>query len=67
MTAACPRSVVGWGAHASQIHEPDKLDQRIREWAKEAGESIGAEAAERFRVIVVDDDAEEGPTEESTV
>jgi len=67
VTAAIDRKVEALRAHASQIHEPDKLDQRIREWAKEAGEPIGAEAAEGFRVIVIDDDAEEGPTEESTV
>jgi LmbE family N-acetylglucosaminyl deacetylase len=61
------RKVEALRAHASQIKEPDKLEARIREWAKEVGEAIGVEAAEAFRVIVIDDDPEEGPMEESTV
>jgi LmbE family N-acetylglucosaminyl deacetylase len=67
VTSTIGRKIEALRAHGSQIHEPDKLEERIREWAKEVGEPIGAEAAEGFRVIVIDDDPEEGPTEESTV
>jgi LmbE family N-acetylglucosaminyl deacetylase len=62
VTATIGRKVDALRAHASQIHELDKLDGRMREWAKEVGEPIGVEAAEAFRVIVIEDDQEEGPT-----
>ena len=48
-------------AHASQIHQPDRLDDRIRSWAAEEGAPIGATAGEAFRLIVIDEDADEGP------
>lgn len=67
VSATIGRKVEALRAHASQIHEPDKLDERIREWAREVGEPIGAAAGEAFRVIVIDEDPEEGPMEESTV
>ena len=57
-TARSPRCA----AHASQIHEPDKLEERIREWAAEEGAAIGVEAAEALRVVVIEDDEDEGPT-----
>ena len=62
VTATIGRKVDALRAHASQIHEPEKLDARMREWAKESGEVIGVEAAEAFRVVVIEDDEEEGPT-----
>ncbi len=51
-------------AHASQIRHPAHLEPRIRAWAREEGEAIGVAAAEAFRVIVIEEDAdeEEGPT-----
>ncbi len=45
-------------AHPSQIREPERLEPRIREWAREEGQRIGVEAAEAFRVIVIDEDGE---------
>ena len=62
VTATIGRKVDALRAHASQIHEPEKLDARMREWAKESGTVIGVEAAEAFRVVVIEDDEEEGPT-----
>jgi len=62
VTATIGRKVDALRAHASQIHEPEKLDARMREWAKESGAVIGVEAAEAFRVVVIEDDEEEGPT-----
>ena len=35
--------------------------KRIRTWAAEEGEPIGTTAAEAFRVVVIDDDEDEGP------
>jgi len=37
--------------HASQIREPEQLEERIRTWAREEGERAGVSAAETFRVI----------------
>jgi LmbE family N-acetylglucosaminyl deacetylase len=47
-------------AHASQIREPEALMERIRAWAAEEGSAIGVPAAEALRVIVIDDDEDEG-------
>jgi LmbE family N-acetylglucosaminyl deacetylase len=58
------RKVDALRAHASQIREPDRLEAKIREWAREEGERIGSEAAEAFRVIVIEDDADEAPMAE---
>jgi LmbE family N-acetylglucosaminyl deacetylase len=49
-------------AHASQLGDPDGLDERMRTWAREEGQSIGVEAAEALRLIVIDEDEVEGPT-----
>jgi LmbE family N-acetylglucosaminyl deacetylase len=55
------RKIAALRAHASQIKEPAKLDERMRAWATEDGESIGVAAAEALRVVVIDDDEDEGP------
>jgi LmbE family N-acetylglucosaminyl deacetylase len=65
VTATIGRKVDALRAHGSQIHEPDKLDARMRAWAKEVGEPVGVEAAEAFRVVVIEQDEEEGPTGQS--
>ncbi len=58
------RKVDALREHASQIREPERLDERMRRWAAEEGRRVGAEAAEAFRVVVIDEDEEEGPTAE---
>ena len=50
------------GHTRSQIKHPEKLEKRIREWATEVGEPIGAEAAEAFRLVVIEEDEDEGPS-----
>ena len=62
VTATLDRKIDALRAHASQIKEPEKLEQRIREWATEVGETIGATAADEFRLVVIDDDEDEGPS-----
>jgi LmbE family N-acetylglucosaminyl deacetylase len=57
--ATLDRKVRALRAHASQIRQPERLEPRIREWAREEGEQIGAAAAEAFRVIVIDEDPSE--------
>jgi LmbE family N-acetylglucosaminyl deacetylase len=61
VSATIDRKIAALRAHASQIHEPEQLEQRIRAWGAEEGERIGVAAAEALRVIVIDDDEDEGP------
>lgn len=61
VTATAERKIDALRAHASQIHDVDGLATRIREWLREEGAPIGVEAAEGFRVVVIDDDEDEGP------
>jgi LmbE family N-acetylglucosaminyl deacetylase len=60
--ATIDRKIDALRAHASQIHEPEKLESRIREWAAERADRIGATAAEAFRLVIIEDDDDEGPT-----
>lgn len=62
VTTTIDRKVAALLAHPSQIHHPDRLEGRIREWAAEEGSAIGVAAAEALRVIVIEEDEEEGPT-----
>jgi LmbE family N-acetylglucosaminyl deacetylase len=64
VTSTIDRKIAALRAHASQIHEPDKLDERIRAWAAEEGEPIGVGAAEALRLVTIDDDEDEGPSGE---
>jgi LmbE family N-acetylglucosaminyl deacetylase len=61
ISATLDRKIAALREHASQIHEPDALADRIRDWAAEEGAPIGVAAAEALRVIVIDDDENEGP------
>jgi LmbE family N-acetylglucosaminyl deacetylase len=63
VTATIGRRVDALRAHGSQIKHPEKLDERMREWAKEEGEAIGVEAGEAFRLIVIDEDEDDGSDE----
>ncbi len=63
VSATLDRKIEALRAHASQIHEPDRLGERIRGWASEEGETIGVTAAEAYRVVVIEEDeADEAPT-----
>ena len=62
ISATLDRKIAALQAHASQIKEPDRLDERIRAWAAEEGEPIGVAAGEALRLIVIDDDEDEGPS-----
>jgi LmbE family N-acetylglucosaminyl deacetylase len=55
------RKIDALRAHVSQIHDPEGLEKRIHDWAETEGATIGVSAAETFRVIVIDDDEDEGP------
>ena len=62
VTTTLDRKIAALRAHASQIRHPDRLEERIRGWAAEEGATIGVAAAEALRVVVIEDDEEEGPT-----
>ncbi len=60
-SATLERKLDALRAHGSQIHDVDGLADRIRTWAAEEGARIGATAAEGLRLVVIDDDEDEGP------
>ena len=62
VTATLDRKIDALRAHASQIKDPERLEKRIREWAAEVGEPIGAAAGEALRLVVIDEDEDEGPS-----
>jgi LmbE family N-acetylglucosaminyl deacetylase len=62
ITATLDRKIAALREHASQIKEPERLETRIRAWAAEEGEAIGSAAGEALRVVVIDDDEDEGPS-----
>ncbi len=65
VTGTLDRKIDALRAHKSQLRHPERLEPRIRAWAREEGEQIGVAAAEAFRVIVIEDDDEEGPTHDT--
>lgn len=48
VTATLDRKIAALRQHASQIREPEKLEQEIREWAASTGEPLRVTAAEAF-------------------
>src|SRR5512142_14699 len=64
ISSTVDRKIAALRAHESQIHDPARLDERVRSWVAEEGEVIGAAAAEAFRVIVIEEDEEVAPSVE---
>jgi len=56
VTATLQRKLDALRAHPSQIRHPERLEPRIRDWAREEGEAVGVQAAEALRVIVIEED-----------
>ncbi len=56
------RKIAALLAHVSQIRDPARLSERIRRWAAEEGAPLGLEAAEAMRLVVIDEDEDEGPS-----
>ncbi len=63
VAATLGRKVDALRAHESQLRDPAGMEERMRRWAAEEGTAGGLEAAEAFRVVVIDDDEAEGPAE----
>jgi LmbE family N-acetylglucosaminyl deacetylase len=61
VTGSIDRKIAALREHASQLHEPERIEGWIRESAGEQGAKIGTSAAEAFRLIVIDADADEAP------
>lgn len=49
-------------AHVSQLRDVERIRGWIEGWTREEGAEIGVAAGEAFRVVVIDEDEEEGPT-----
>jgi LmbE family N-acetylglucosaminyl deacetylase len=60
VTATIARKIDALLAHASQLKDPERVETWIREWAGEDGKQIGAAAGEALRLIVIDEDEDEG-------
>jgi LmbE family N-acetylglucosaminyl deacetylase len=61
--ATLERKLAALRCHESQLGDPDEVLERVRRWAVEEGGAIGAPAAEAFRLIVIDDEPDQGPHE----
>lgn len=61
ISATLERKIRALQAHTSQIRDATGLADRIRNWAGEEAASIGATAAEGLRLVIIDDDEDEGP------
>jgi LmbE family N-acetylglucosaminyl deacetylase len=61
VSATIDRKIAALREHGSQIKEPERIDEWIRESSGEHGRKIGTAAGEGFRLIVIDEDADEAP------
>jgi LmbE family N-acetylglucosaminyl deacetylase len=66
VSSTIERKIGALRAHASQIKHPERLEERIREWAHEEGKPIGVDAGEAFRLVVIEEDEDEGPSVAAT-
>jgi hypothetical protein len=53
------RKIEALRCHASQLHDPEAVFERVRGRLAEAGQRIGTGAAEGYRLVVLDQDPEE--------
>lgn len=60
ITATLERKLAALAEHRSQIRDSEGLAVRIRSWASEEGAAIGVAAAEALRLVIIDDDPDEG-------
>jgi len=54
ISSTLERKIAALREHRSQLREPEKLEERIREWAREEGARAGLEAGEGFRIVQLD-------------
>ena len=61
ITATLERKLAALAEHRSQIRDPEGLAARMRAWAAEEGVPVGVAAGEALRLVVIDEDEDEGP------
>jgi LmbE family N-acetylglucosaminyl deacetylase len=61
VTATFDRRIAALRCHASQLHHPERLTERIQAWGAEEGAPIGAAYGDSFRLVVIDEDEEDAP------
>ncbi len=58
VSATVDRKISALRAHASQLKDFENVEQRVREWSTELGREVGAEAADGFHLVIIDEDDE---------
>jgi len=56
VTRTADRKIEALRAHASQLHDPEAVFGRVRARLTEQGATIGVDAAEAYRLVVLDQD-----------
>ncbi len=56
VSATLERKIAALRCHASQLKDPSKVEGWVRRWAAELGAKIGVAAAERLRLVVIDEE-----------
>jgi LmbE family N-acetylglucosaminyl deacetylase len=59
VSATVDRKIEALRSHESQLHDPEAVFARVRARMAEQGATIGAAAAEAYRVVVLDQDPED--------
>lgn len=59
VTPTVDRKIEALRCHASQLHDPEAVFERVRGRLAEGGQRIGTAAAEGYRLVVLDQDPEE--------
>lgn len=63
VSSSIDRKIEALRAHASQLHDPEAVFARVGARYEEQGRTIGVSAAEGFRLVVIERDADEAPVE----
>jgi LmbE family N-acetylglucosaminyl deacetylase len=64
VSVTADRKIEALRSHASQLHDPEAVFQRVRGRLAEQGERIGVAAAESYRLVVLDQDPDEDAGEQ---
>jgi LmbE family N-acetylglucosaminyl deacetylase len=59
VSATADRKIEALRSHASQLHDPEVVFERVRGRMAEQGARLGVAAAENYRLVIIDQDPEE--------
>jgi LmbE family N-acetylglucosaminyl deacetylase len=59
VSATVDRKIEALRSHASQLHDPEAVFERVRVRLAEQGRQIGVAAAEPYRLVILDQDPDE--------